>query len=71
MEQSVYKLTISQSAMTDILTHEAAGQTDLLTNFYDVSLERTQAIFIEFQFYKSIDREARSQLNIKADALCS
>lgn len=70
MEQSVYKLTISQSAMTDILTHEAAGQTDLLTNFYDVSLERTQAIFIEFlNFYKSIDREARSQPNIKADAL--
>ncbi|EFO65355.1 Hypothetical protein GLP15_3237 [Giardia lamblia P15] len=70
MEQSVHKLTIYQSVMTDILTHESSGQTDLLTNFYDVSLEHTQATFVEFlNFYKSIDREARNQPNIKADAL--
>lgn len=70
MKNAIRNITILQSAVTDILTHESVGQTDLLTGFYDLSLEHTQATFVEFlNFYKSIDQDARSQPNIKADAL--
>lgn len=70
MERSVYNLAMLQSVIADILTHESVGQTDLFTNFYDVSLEHTRATFIEFlNFYKSIDKDVRNQPNIKADAL--
>lgn len=70
MKQHIHKVTVLQSVIADILTHESAGQIDLLTDFYDVSLEHTQTTFIEFlRFYRSIDQDARSQPNIKADAL--